>query len=278
MKAEPPTLDSLPRADCISGVEIHDPAPQQDAFGVGGVPNYISLGAGVQSSTMALMAANGELPKVEAAIFADTGDEPKEVMAWLDRLEKLLPFPVHRVKSHLGKLSENLFKGDHSQIPAFMVGTIGKRQCTREWKIRPVRRKLRELSGGRPLKQWIGISLDEVWRMKPSGVKYVENVFPLLDKRMRRTDCEAWLARRGFGAVPKSACIYCPYRSDRQWLKSRTRGGAEWRKIVAIDRALNKRGEFLHPTCEPIDRVKLSDSDRGQADMFNNECEGMCGV
>lgn len=241
--------------------------------------HIISLGAGVQSSTMALMAARGEItPLPAAAIFADTGDEPAVVMAWLDRLEKLLPFPVHRVMSHHGKLSANLFKGDHSQIPAFMPGAIGKRQCTNHWKLRPIRKKLRELCGGKLVKQWIGISLDEIWRMKPSGVKYIENIHPLIDLRMNRRKCEAYLRERGYHSVPKSACIYCPYHSEHQWNQFKQRGGPEWRKIVAIDRALNKRGEFLHPSCTPIDEVHLSDDDRGQADMFNNDCEGMCGV
>ena len=42
--------------------------------------NVISLGAGVQSSTMALMASRGELLgiQVDFAIFADTRDEPEE--------------------------------------------------------------------------------------------------------------------------------------------------------------------------------------------------------
>ena len=39
----------------------------------------ISLGVGVQSSTMLLMAAKGELPNVDCAIFADTGYEPKSL-------------------------------------------------------------------------------------------------------------------------------------------------------------------------------------------------------
>ena len=44
----------------------------------------ISLGAGVQSSVMCLMAAKGELePMPDAAIFADTGAEPRKVMEWL---------------------------------------------------------------------------------------------------------------------------------------------------------------------------------------------------
>ena len=39
----------------------------------------ISLGAGVQSSTMALKAGCGEFPRPDCAIFADTGYEPKSV-------------------------------------------------------------------------------------------------------------------------------------------------------------------------------------------------------
>jgi 3'-phosphoadenosine 5'-phosphosulfate sulfotransferase (PAPS reductase)/FAD synthetase len=46
----------------------------------------ISLGAGVQSSTMALMAAKGELPRPDCAIFADTGYEPKSIYLYLDYL------------------------------------------------------------------------------------------------------------------------------------------------------------------------------------------------
>jgi len=58
----------------------------------------ISLGAGVQSTVMALMAAKGELsPMPDCAIFADTKFEPKGVYTHLDWLEKQLPFPTYRV-------------------------------------------------------------------------------------------------------------------------------------------------------------------------------------
>jgi hypothetical protein len=47
----------------------------------------LSLGAGVQSTTMALMAAHGEVgPMPDCAIFSDTGWEPNAVyqhLAWL---------------------------------------------------------------------------------------------------------------------------------------------------------------------------------------------------
>tara|TARA_R110001606_G_scaffold340650_1_gene488896 strand:- start:353 stop:583 length:231 start_codon:yes stop_codon:yes gene_type:complete len=57
----------------------------------------LSLGAGVQSSTLALMIEKGLVPMIDAAIFADTGAEPKKVYEWLNWLEKQVSFPVLRV-------------------------------------------------------------------------------------------------------------------------------------------------------------------------------------
>ena len=68
----------------------------------------LSLGAGVQSSTLALMIQRGEIPMVDAAIFADTMGEPKLVYEWLDWLEKQLSFPVYRVNK--GNLREDMIR------------------------------------------------------------------------------------------------------------------------------------------------------------------------
>lgn len=60
----------------------------------------LSLGAGVQSSTLLLMALQGGLP--DCAIFADTGWEPQAVYDHLDRLEanaRADGLPVHRVSA-----------------------------------------------------------------------------------------------------------------------------------------------------------------------------------
>jgi len=57
----------------------------------------LSLGAGVQSSTLALKIKQGEIPMVDAGIFADTKGEPKAVYDWLEWLKKQLNFPVHTV-------------------------------------------------------------------------------------------------------------------------------------------------------------------------------------
>lgn len=67
----------------------------------------LSLGAGVQSTVMAIMADEGAFgDKPDCAIFADTGWEPKGVYEHLDWLEGVLSYPVYRV-------SEGNIREDH---------------------------------------------------------------------------------------------------------------------------------------------------------------------
>lgn len=56
----------------------------------------LSLGGGVQSTTVALMSCLGELPKLSCAIFADTGWEPAAVYAHVEWLKEYCKphFPV----------------------------------------------------------------------------------------------------------------------------------------------------------------------------------------
>lgn len=55
-------------------------------------------------------------------------------------------------------------------------------RSTREYKLDPIRRKVRELheaAGRRPVEQWLGISLDEIGRMRTSDVRYITHRYPL---------------------------------------------------------------------------------------------------
>lgn len=264
----------------------------------------LSLGAGVQSSCLALMMAAGELPAADHAVFADTGAEPAAVYAYLDWLEARLPFPVHRVSA--GNLRDDLLSsepGRFASIPAFTLfrGSVGmtRRQCTREYKIEPIRRKVRELIGLAPgqrgprvpvVRQVIGISLDEIQRIKDSGSAYVENVYPLIDRRMTRRDCLAWMEARGYPLPGKSSCTFCPYHDDAMWRAMRDGDAGAWSDAVAVDRALRGGAAraaqaldadiYLHRSCVPLDQVDLSTAeDAGQGVFgFVNECEGVCGV
>ena len=120
--------------------------------------HVISLGAGVQSSVMLLMAATGELePFPAAAIFADTQWEPRRVyghLAWLESEVVRLTdgkLPIYRVTAgdiRSGVLSA---KRRFTSMPLFTAsGGMGRRQCTRQYKIAPIKKKVREILGVAP--------------------------------------------------------------------------------------------------------------------------------
>ena len=261
----------------------------------------LSLGAGVQSTTVALLAVHEEIEKPEHAIFADTGWEPKEVydhLKWLTPILEAADINVHIVsKGNIRK--DTLSEGRFASMPFHMKheqggSGIGRRQCTNEYKIQPILRKQRELLGIAYRQKWkeehgivinlMGISVDEIQRAKTNRVKYIENEFPLLDLRMKRTDCLQWLETNGYSA-PRSACIGCPYHSDYEWRRIK-QNPSEWADVVQFDkdlRRLKKTGFnselYLHSSLKPLDEVDLrTEEDKGQFTLFDNECEGMCGI
>src|SRR5690606_36687372 len=101
-----------------------------------------------------------------------------------------------------------------------------RRQCTREYKVTPVTRKIRELLGLDPgersagrvkVQLWMGISLDETKRMRDNRESWIDNYYPLVERRMTRWDCELWLTKHGYTVPRKSACIGCPYHDNVTW-------------------------------------------------------------
>lgn len=262
----------------------------------------LSLGAGVQSSTLALMAAHGELEMPDGAIFADVQNEPPSVYAWLDWLEQQLPYPVYRITK--GNLAERALlirtsrHGNQYQKhapPAFMLdpgtGKVGimMRQCTVDFKIDPIRKKLREL-GGKQLgvEQWIGISQDESHRMKPSRDAWVTNRWPLIEKNFTRQQCLQWMQEKGYPLPPRSSCVFCPYHSPTEWLRLKTDEPNSFAEAVAFERNFQVtmsqvkgfRGTpFLHRSCVPLDQIDFEKLEKKpKNNQFGNECEGVCGI
>jgi len=265
----------------------------------------LSLGAGVQSSTLALLAMKGKVkPMPNFAVFADTGAEPKKVYEWLDWLTVQLPFPVHTVQWREGLTprelsvvrSKNTGKLYRSAAAPFFLkkenGGVGmlRRCCTMDYKINPIIRKIRKEAqikrGEKEVKvvQWLGISRDEAIRMKPSSVPFIKNEWPLIDLDMTREDCKNWMAESNYPEPPRSACIYCPYHSNKEWANLKT--SEDWPLIVQFEKDIqeaNTRDEvitsvpYLHSSCIPIDLVKFEE-EKGQMNLWGNECEGMCGI
>lgn len=246
----------------------------------------ISLGAGVQSSTMLLLAARGELPcRPTLAIFADTGREPKAVYRHLEFLREECRGRVEVVTVQQLDLMEPVRGDGFNPVPLYHVDQVGKvsigqRQCTYQAKLRPLRAELR-LRGYGPkntVKCLLGISTDEIARIKPSGREWVENAWPLVEMEMSRADCEAWTAEQGYPAAPRSACTFCPFHTDAEWRHLRDTDPEGWDEAVEYDRLAQRRGEFVHRSVVPLPMVDLSTpEDRGQLTLDSmDECLGGC--
>lgn len=258
--------------------------------------HVLSLGAGVQSSALALMAARGEFEYMpDCAIFADTQSEPESVYHWLEWLQTQLPFPIHictkgnlSEESMIVRVSEKGNKYVKGVIPAFTTdkrnkGGILARQCTFDYKIAPIRKKIKELYPKNKIVLWMGISLDEVMRMKDSKVKYIKNYYPLIEKGITRNGCLNWMNNMNYPKPPRSACVFCPFHSNTEWARLKNEEPDEFQRAVDFEKKYQEAVKdvfdakpFLHNSRKPLDQIDFSS--QKSVDLFNNECEGMCGI
>jgi len=273
------------------------------------VINILSLGAGVQSSALLLMAYHGEIERPDHAIFADTGWEPQEVYTWLDKLENIVDIPVHRtsvgrriqddelrakMRGHIADetLNRYITMPFYTRDKHGNVGMV-QRQCTNEYKIQPLHKKIRELMGLKPrqwapktpeVELWFGISSDEASRMRMADKLYIVNHYPLVESRTSRVDCIAWLENCGYSDVPRSACIGCPFKHPVEWRLMKDNSPEEFTEAVAFDETMRNRGGdrgdlYLFRGAIPLAEADLSTlKDHGQLSLWDGECAGMCGV
>lgn len=273
-----------------------------------GVKKYkvLSLGAGTQSTVMALMAERGEgLEKPDIAIFADTKWEPPHVYKHLDWLESQLSYKVIRVSA--GNIRENVLAGvtpdgnKFLDMPVFLVNadgtkSVAARQCTNHYKITPIHKKLREILKLEPgrrapkdvqVEMWMGISADESHRVKPSRDEWITNRYPLIEMDLTRAQLYDWFARRYPGRVlPRSACVGCPYHTNMEWKWLKENDPESFNDAVFVDRAMREipqvrgtlRGTgYLHNERRSLDSVDF-DAVQDYDDFMASECEGLCGV
>ncbi len=256
--------------------------------------DIMSFGAGLQTVCLASMCLNGDYPKPDHIVFSDTGWETEDTYKYLKdymtQFKGIIPFHV--------VTSGNIYKDimDKSclfpAIPLYTYNEKGKkailrRQCTMQYKIRPINLKIREIMGLKryqhgkePVNLQIGISLDECDRMKPNRIKWMKNAYPLIELNMTRKDCAEYLKKHNIAVPPKSACVCCPYRSDSFLYKEKQNNTADWKKLIEYEKMINttsvaeKAPVFLHQQMVAIDKVVFND--RGET--FSNECEGYCGI
>ena len=268
----------------------------------------LSLGAGVQSSTLLMKIYNNEIAPVDAAIFADTGNEPQEVYEWFEFLKEKVSdkIPIIMVNNdrNTGNIAEDILSpsGFFASIPVYTkhkeTGKLGMtlRTCTDRYKIRPINAKVRELLDvnnlrGKVVEIVMGISSDEIQRAKYPPNKWAVNCYPLVENNISRHDCLHYFESLGFPQPPRSACVICPYHSNKEWKRIKTKYPEEFAYAIHFDNELrsdktksqfvNKLDSelFLYKGKIPLrDATFDEDNEKFQGSLFDDECEGYCGV
>ena len=247
----------------------------------------LSLGWGVQSWTLAAMAALGEIPMPDYAVHADTTHEMAGTYAHTEKWTPWLEERGVKVKTVQAKITSPTSDSPGKyriMMPAFTrdiaTGESGQlnRQCTQDWKIAPLHRFARTvISKTSPecVEMWMGISLDEWQRMKTSRQKYIKHVYPLVDQRLNRAYCVSWLEQHNLDIPPKSACTFCPYHNKESWKRLKQAGGSDWDEAVKNDQAIRHLGKgeglkyevFLHNAGLPLEEAVRIPEDYGAKQM-----------
>ena len=259
----------------------------------------ISLGMGVQSTAVYLMSSMGHrLPRADYAVFADPQAEhykTYDMLEWLLKWQKDndgIEIVVNRDRN----IMKDILKGQNSQghrwasIPAHAEhGGIVRRQCTNEYKIVPVVQTARKLHGikkfkhMKPTEMWLGISTDEIERMKESRLHNIKYFYPLIYHMISRNDCIQFFKDNNFPVPVKSSCVFCPYHSNKFWKELYKEGGEAWEKSVLVDRTIRDLSQkgidnklFLHSSKQALEDIDFTDD---QLELFEGyDCEGYCGL
>lgn len=267
--------------------------------------HVLSFGGGTQSTALLLMALKGEINGVipDYIIFSDTGWEPQSIYDWVNKVNGYIKqkYKKEIIVTKGRDIRKDIMNADTGKcnsfvtIPAFIKaedGSIGmgRRQCTGDYKIKPINNKIREILGYKPRQRikeivhiWKGISTDEIQRVKPSRESWQVAEHPLVDiVDVDRSACIAYVEREGLGTPAKSSCIGCPFHDNKAWLEMKRSDKKSWEDAVLVDKLLRESAQmkgkvYLHRSCVPLDEVDLNENQL-ELDLWTNECEGMCGL
>lgn len=211
----------------------------------------LSWGVGLQSTTLLELSISGGLPKLDVAIFADTGFEYDDTYEMFDfYANRAYGEGILVVRIGAQRIFNDQFGG--VTLPLFISGSdrMITRKCTGRYKIRPIHRIVRDVLGVnrrgrlRPdlVEMWLGITTDEIERAKDSRVAFINHEFPLLDWRWNRGHCQSYLQGRDLPVPEKSSCVFCPYKKASEWLELKEDRPVVYQSIVDLQAYINGNG------------------------------------
>lgn len=223
-----------------------------------------SYGGGTQSVAIACLIKEGRLPKPDLIVMADTGKEVSQTWQYTDQVVRpmlaSIGLELHIARHDLATVDLYGKNGD-LLIPAFTATGKLPTYCSSEWKKYVVRRFLRS-QGVKECVTWIGISIDEIGRLKPSDVQWQTYHWPLcFDVKMTRPECREYVIRQGNPPPPRSRCAECPHQADDEWLELEESYPADFQRAIARDEEIRandpQHAVFLHRSRKPLAMVKF---------------------
>jgi len=243
-----------------------------------------SYGGGVQTAGIAVLVAEGILPRPDYIVMADTSRETKTTFDYLDQVIRPYLAKVDLDVTIVGREHSNVDLYGHNGyllIPAFTERGRMPTYCSGEWKREAIRRWLRK-QGVQQCTLWMGISFEERHRAKQSNVQWMTHEFPLVDMKISREKCFMMVEQAGLPKPPKSCCWMCPLRNDEEWQFLQEHDPDGWKQAVELDKEIREVYDegteelFLHRSRVPLDQVKLGDNG-GQLELFATGCSsGHC--
>lgn len=223
----------------------------------------ISYGGGVQSTALVVLAARGDLGEVDAALFANVGDDSEHPATLRYVREIAQPWaqerglPIHELKrtrrdGSFVSLFQRLTNPDSRSLPIPVRmdnGAPGTRSCTASYKIEVLGKWVQAHGGSLddPAEVMVGISLDEMERAnsRKHSNPYERITYPLLDRRLTRDACLRIITDAGLPVPHKSACWFCPFHRMSTWREMKRAEPELFHAAVALEALLNERRDTL---------------------------------
>lgn len=240
----------------------------------------------MQSIAIGELIFQGKLEKPDLAVIADTERERSTTWEYMERWTKprlaAIGVTLHRVlKSKYATV--DLWGGKDGNsllIPAFtnQSGEVGKLPtlCSNEWKLRVIQRWATKEHGVEAATFWMGMSTDELQRVKQGRGKWMKR-YPLIELKMNRGDCIAFVLKNGLPMPVRSSCWMCPNHRENEWKDEREHAPRDFIKAIHFEREIQKRDPhaWLHAECKPLHQV---DFDPKNEVLFGNCDSGLCFV
>lgn len=253
----------------------------------------ISYGGGVQSTAMCVLATQGALGRVDAAIMSNVGDDSEHPASLRFVREIMIPWAAERGlrvemidpvrRGEKTTIMKEIMRENSRRIVIPVYGDVGaplSRTCTADFKVGAIGRwaKQNGASKDSPADVMIGISVDEIERAgRGKNEPWETRLYPLLDLGLRRSDCEQIIKDAGLPVPPKSSCFFCPFHRPLTWSELRRDEPELFDKAQMLEDHINDRQKQWDRNPLYLTRFgkRLSDAiPEAQSSLFSHEGPG----